>query len=59
MDIITEDSERIERYPPHFNIHQPLINDFTQAVLEGREPKVNGIIGREVAVIEEMIFKDN
>ncbi len=58
MDIITEDSERIERHPPHFNIHQPLINDFTKAVLENREPKVTGNIGREVAVIEEMIFKE-
>ena len=58
MDIITEDSERIERHPPHFNIHQPLINDFTKAVLENREPKVTGNIGKDVAEIEEMIFRE-
>lgn len=48
--------ERIEFHPPAQNIHQPLIEDFVEAVFLNREPKVNGEIGRNVAEIEERIF---
>ncbi|HMV49199.1 MAG TPA: Gfo/Idh/MocA family oxidoreductase [Blastocatellia bacterium] len=50
--------ERTELHPPHTNLHLPLIEDFTCAVLENREPAVGGVIGREVAHIEEAIYAD-
>ncbi len=49
-------SESVERDPPAANIHQPLIEDFTRAVLENREPAVTGETGREVARITEAIY---
>jgi predicted dehydrogenase len=54
----TASSERSESHPPHTNIHQPLIEDFTRSILDDREPKVGGDIGREVARIEEEIYAD-
>jgi len=52
----TPAGERTEQHPPHANIHLPLIEDFTLAVFENREPAVGGAIGREVARIEEEIY---
>lgn len=54
--IVTADGERVERHAPHANIHQPLIDDFARAVLEGREPRVGGKVGREVARVEDEIY---
>jgi predicted dehydrogenase len=54
--VTTASSERCESHPPHSNIHQPLIEDFTHSVLNDREPKVGGELGREVARIEEEIY---
>jgi predicted dehydrogenase len=54
--IRTETGERLETHAPHPNLHQPLIEDFAAAVLEGRDPKVHGHIGLEVARIEEAIY---
>jgi len=54
--IKTAAGERTEIHPPHSNIHQPLIDDFTQAVLAGREPHVDSSIGREVARVEAQIY---
>ncbi|MEP7341771.1 MAG: Gfo/Idh/MocA family oxidoreductase [Acidobacteriota bacterium] len=54
--IKTAAGERTEQHPPHANIHLPLIEDFAQAVLNRREPKVGGAIGREVARIEGEIY---
>ena len=56
MRIKTAASERAETHPPHPNLHQPLIDDFTQAVLADRVPQVGGAIGREVAKIEAEIY---
>ena len=56
LRIKTAAGERTEQHPPHANIHLPLIDDFTRAVIENREPKVGGAIGREVARIEEAIY---
>jgi predicted dehydrogenase len=56
MRIKTRDTERVESHPPHANIHQPLIEDFTRAVLDDREPGVGGGVGREVARIEEEVY---
>lgn len=57
--ISTNDNERTEMHPPHANLHLPLIDDFVDAVLNDREPHVDGGVGREVARIEEMIYADN
>ena len=48
--------EHVESLPPHTNLHQPLIEDFTAAVLARRAPSVTGDIGRAVAVVEERIY---
>ena len=48
--------ETVESLPPHANLHQPLIEDFTVAVLAKRTPTVTGEIGRAVAVVEERIY---
>jgi predicted dehydrogenase len=56
MLIRIAEGEHEEWRPPHANIHQPLIEDFTRAVLDDREPQVGGAIGREVARIEEEIY---
>jgi predicted dehydrogenase len=56
MSIKTGAGERMETHAPAPNIHQPLIDDFTRAVMESREPTVNGEVGREVAKIEELIY---
>ena len=58
IKIKTERGERTEFYPPHRNVHQPLIEDFTNAVLENRAPKVSGERGREIAVLEDEIYKN-
>jgi predicted dehydrogenase len=44
----TRSREQIEQHPAHSNYHLSLIADFTEAILEGREPGVNGAAGREV-----------
>jgi hypothetical protein len=56
MRIKTAAGERTETHPPHPNLHQPLIDDFTQAVLTNREPRVDGPVGCAVAKIEAEIY---
>jgi predicted dehydrogenase len=48
---------RVEMHPPHPNLHQPLIADFTQAVLNNHAPQVDGRLGRRVARINEEIYQ--
>ena len=48
MRVVTSDGERIETHPNAKNIHQPLIEDFANAVLTKRDPVVTGEIGRAV-----------
>jgi len=55
--VITDDDERLEAHPPAPNFHQPLIEDFTDAVLNRSDPQVSGEIGREVAHIEAEIYR--
>jgi len=55
--IRTRAGERVEAHPPDANIHRPLIDDFTQAVLAHRLPGVPGETGRAVAEIEERIYR--
>jgi predicted dehydrogenase len=56
VQIKVGETERVETLPPALNFHQPLIDDFTQAVLHGRQPKVGGEAGRAVAKIEAAIY---
>ena len=49
-------TERTEPYPPAPNVHQPLVADFVDAVLTGRQPAVTGETGRAVAAIEDAIY---
>jgi len=48
--------DRVEAHPPNGNFHLPLIEDFAAAVANGREPAVDGTVGREVARIEQEIY---
>jgi predicted dehydrogenase len=52
----TAASERVEFHEPHQNFHQPLIDDFTQAVQTGGAPRVGGLIGLEVTKVMEDIY---
>ncbi|HEX8639362.1 MAG TPA: Gfo/Idh/MocA family oxidoreductase [Pyrinomonadaceae bacterium] len=57
MKIKTENGERLENHPTHQNTHQPLIEDFAEAVLANREPRVGGETGKAIAVLEERIYE--
>jgi predicted dehydrogenase len=46
----------VESQPPHENLHLPLIDNFTEAVLNGFEPEVSGETGRKIAEITERIY---
>lgn len=52
----TATGEQTEMHPPHANLHQPLIEDFAQAVLTDRLPAMSGTMGRAVAVIEAELY---
>lgn len=58
MRIRTEKGEQMEFHPTAANTHQPLIEDFAEAVLHHREPILNGEIGRSIAYLEEEIYKN-
>jgi predicted dehydrogenase len=51
--------ERTEFYPAASNTHQPLIEDFAEAVLQNREPLLSGEIGKSIARLEEEIYKNS
>jgi len=57
LRVVSEQGERVESHPCAANIHQPLIEDFARAVLENRQPIVDGEIGRAVAAIEDQIYR--
>lgn len=56
LRVRTKDGERVESHPPHANLHQPLVEDFARAVLEGRPPRVDGRTGQKVSEVLEMIY---
>ena len=49
--------EQRESHPPASNLHQPLVEDFVDAVQTGRAPSVDGEVGRAVAEIEARIYQ--
>ena len=56
--IKNEKGEIVESHPTHPNVHLPLIKDFTNAVLENREPLVTGEIGRKIQILEDKIYNE-
>jgi predicted dehydrogenase len=56
LRVLTASGVREERYPPHPNLHQPLVEDFVAAVREGREPAVSGEVGLEVTRVLARLY---
>ncbi|NOT60386.1 MAG: Gfo/Idh/MocA family oxidoreductase [Acidobacteria bacterium] len=53
----TAAGEHTEEIPPHANLHQPFIDEFTEAILRGSTPAVTGATGREVQRLIELIYQ--
>jgi predicted dehydrogenase len=51
--------ERLEAHPPAANVHVPLVEEFVDAVRSGRDPVVDGTVGRAIAVIQDEIYADS
>ena len=49
--------ELMETHPAPRNLHGPLVADFVSAILENREPLVNGEEGRRTNEIMERVYK--
>lgn len=49
-------NEIIEQHPPHPNFHLPLIEEFTEAVLQDKNPTITGETGREINRIIEEVY---
>ena len=47
---------RNESLPPAANLHEPLIEQFSNAVLQNTGPEVSGECGREIASLIERIY---
>jgi predicted dehydrogenase len=56
LTVKTRKGERTESHPPHSNVHQPLVEDFVEAVLHKREPEVGGETGRQVQEVLAAIY---
>ncbi len=57
LQVRTAAGQRTEELPPHPNLHLPLIEDFAQAILEQRQPRVDGSVGRAVAEVVAQIYQ--
>jgi len=58
LTIKTAEGTHKEILPPHPNFHQPLIESFTNSVLNNTPVTVDGTIGKEVTVIEDFIYSN-
>ena len=47
------------KLPPHKNLHLPLIEDFSKAVLENRPPAITGEIGYYTSLIMERAYRSS
>jgi predicted dehydrogenase len=54
----TGPADRVEVHPPVANVHVPLVEEFVEAFRTGRDPAVDGSVGRAVAVIQDEIYAD-
>jgi len=48
LRVVSAEGTRVESLPPHANLHQPLVEDFVNAIREDRAPGVTGEDGREI-----------
>jgi len=48
-----------EKWPPPTNRQEPLINDFTKALLEKRAPVVTGSEGRKTTLIMDAVYRSS
>lgn len=58
LHIRTKEGERVESWPPHANLHQPLVEDFIVAITENREPAVSGEDGLAAQRIMVEIYRE-
>ena len=58
LRIISGSGERTEQHPPHANLHLPLIDHFTQSILENHPFAVSGETGLEVNLMLEPVLND-
>ena len=56
LRVTSDEGSRVESHPPHPNYHQPLIEDFARAVVEGRRPRVDGRDGQAVSELLDLIY---
>ena len=56
LEIFTGKGSRIEKYPNPENTHQPLIDDFLQALEQDRNPAVDGETGKSINIILDDIY---
>ena len=56
MTILSPNGERKESHPRHSNSHQPLIDDFAQAIIDDRTPQVTGGTGLSVQEVEDAVY---
>jgi predicted dehydrogenase len=56
LRLVTPSGLRQERHTPPLNLHQPLVEDFVNAIREGREPVVTGQVGLAVARVVDAIY---
>ncbi|MDI1243600.1 MAG: Gfo/Idh/MocA family oxidoreductase [bacterium] len=56
--IVSKSGEKNESLPAAANTDEPLIADFTEAVLNDRGPTVGGETGREIARLIDEIYRD-
>ena len=57
LRIWTAEGEQQEDHPPHPNLHQPLVEDFLDAIAQDREPTVTGETGLQVQEILDQIYR--
>lgn len=56
LRLIDAAGERTESHPAAENTHQPLIADFTESVLNGRDPAVSGETGRAISALIDRVY---
>jgi predicted dehydrogenase len=56
LRLLHANGESVETHPAVENTHQPLIADFTESVLTGLKPAVDGETGRAIACLNDRIY---